>query len=221
MVAALGMGMGNRSMSRSSLPGRLTVGLAVPLLALGVACGGGSKASVKPASQTKPADGAATTTTVAGGSSANGSSPSGAAPTGAAAPGKGGPAPAPAGSGGPGSGSQAPGAKPQMPMEVSLASACVRPGTPQTITIKATPQAGVAYNAIYADGNNSRDSGANFYGGNKGDKTNAQGVWSDTWVVSLKAVPGPVHIDVVGMSMQGNAGYTTSGFAVARPDGSC
>jgi hypothetical protein len=46
-------------------------------------------------------------------------------------------------------------------------------------------------------------------------------VWQDTWVVSVKAVPGPVHVDVVGMSMQGEAGYTTAGFAVARPDGNC
>jgi hypothetical protein len=213
-------------MLRSRPIGLMTLALSVPLLALGAACGGGSsRASVAPASKTKPADGAATTTT-APGAGANGSSASGAgghttttARGGAAQQAGPGSASGAGSAGSPGAGQSPPSG--QLTIQVSLASPCVKPGTPQTITITTKPNTGVAYNAIYADGNNARDNRTDFYGGNKGDRTNAQGTWADTWTVSPKAAAGPVHVDVVGMTFQGESGYTTAGFAVARPDGSC
>src|SRR5207245_292376 len=63
---------------------------------------------------------------------------------------------------GPGSSATAsPGA---VPLQVSLASGCVRAGTPQTITITSDPSTGVAYQTQYSDGKvgSSRDG----YGGN-------------------------------------------------------
>ena len=140
-------------------------------------------------------------------------------PAAAPSPQQGGGAAAPAGSGG--------GATPpttsagNLPLQASFSSPCVRAGTPQTITVKTIAKAGIAYNSVYADGNNSRDNKTDYYGGNKGGQADDTGVYRDTWTLSPRAARGPVHVDVVGIAPQGQSGYAVAGFTVAGPDGKC
>jgi hypothetical protein len=193
------------------------------MLALGTAaCGGTTHAHVARAASSHAADPTTTTAAEAGNGAASGSSPSPAvapnrqtgSPAAAPSPQQGGGAAAP--SGGATSTTVA-----TLPLQAAFAATCVRPGTAQTITVTSKPNAGIAYNSVYADGNNARDNRTDYYGGNKGGRTDAQGIWRDTWTVSPKAPPGPVHVDVVGIAAGAGAGSITTGFAVARLDGTC
>jgi len=190
------------------------------VLALGSACGGTGRATLTPASA-HVADASTTTMAGANGSAASPSPSTSVTSKGAGTGSPASPGPQTASNAAPSQAGGSPTPKGGLPIQVSLAAACVRPGTPQTITITTQPNAGVAYNSVYADGNNSRDNKDNYYGGNKGGKTDATGKWSDSWTLSAKAAPGPVHVDVVGLASSGQSGYTTAGFAVAGPDGRC
>jgi len=105
-----------------------------------------------------------------------------------------------------------------VPIQVTLGSACVRPGGTQTITIVTEPKSGVVYDAVYSDGKSGASPG--FYGGNQGGHTDDHGVWKDTWVVGAAAPPGPVRVDVLAVTPKGK-GYTDPWFAVAGPTGKC
>lgn len=107
-----------------------------------------------------------------------------------------------------------------VPITVTLASPCVRPGASQTITITTAPGSGVAYDSVYADGKSGVDKDHGFYGGNKGGQTDKQGTWTDTWVIAPTAPPGPVRVDVVAATPQGS-GTTYATFAMADASGRC
>ena len=92
---------------------------------------------------------------------------------------------------------------------------CVRPGGKVTITIATEPDASVAYNAFYSDGQSgaAEPFGAN-YGGNAGGLTGAEGRYQDTWTVAANAPSGPGHVEIVAAA-NGGFGKTTIPFAVA------
>jgi hypothetical protein len=94
----------------------------------------------------------------------------------------------------------------------------VRPGQTQRISITAQPKSGVVYDAVYSDGRYGGTDG--YYGGNDGGRTDARGHWSGHWVVAHSAPIGPVRVDVVAATPQGN-GYTTVWFHVADSSGRC
>jgi hypothetical protein len=96
---------------------------------------------------------------------------------------------------------------------------CIRPGERQTITITTLSKISVAYHATYSDGKNAFDPG--YYGGNNGGVTDAQGRWTDSWVVAAGAPPGRVKVDVVAQGNGGTRGYTVVFFDVAGSSGKC
>jgi hypothetical protein len=98
-------------------------------------------------------------------------------------------------------------------------SACIRPGERQTITITTLSKTSVAYHATYSDGKNAFDPG--YYGGNNGGVTDANGRWTDSWVVGAGAPPGRVKVDVVAQGNGGTRGYTLVFFDVADSVGKC
>jgi hypothetical protein len=107
---------------------------------------------------------------------------------------------------------------PQPPITVRFSSSCARAGTPQTITIRTTPKAGVVYHAVYADGNNAMSKP--YYGGNKGGNADDHGTWSDTWTIGAGAPAGPVTVHVGAITSTAKR-FTSATFSVADATGKC
>lgn len=105
------------------------------------------------------------------------------------------------------------------PVDARFASACVKPGDAQTITVRTTPGSAVVYHAVYSDGKHAGD--PDYYGGNHGGAANDSGVWSDTWVVGAGAPPGTVLVDVIAGRPQEEAGSVQGSFEVADAQGQC
>lgn len=174
-------------------------------------CGAGRAASPAVAGAAPRSSASSSSVPASGEPAAPGATPS----TSAADPG----APAAAGSddpAAPGS-SDLPAQGQTLPVDAVLASACVMPGTTQTITITTRPNSAVGYHAIYSDGKTGFDPG--YYGGNKSGITDGTGQWRDTWVVAANAPPGTVSVDVVGLSSDGASGSTRLTFAVGGVGG--
>ena len=106
-----------------------------------------------------------------------------------------------------------------LPMKVTLAKQCVKPGGSQTITIDMEGRGMVGYQATYSDGRHSMDK--DYYGGNNGASTNEDGVWKDTWVIAPTAPAGPVVVDVVGLRSDQLRGQTKVTFEMADKSGRC
>lgn len=104
-------------------------------------------------------------------------------------------------------------------VEAQLASACVKPGGKQTITVRTVPEAAVSYGSTYSNGTTAFDK--TFPGGNNSGRTDPGGVWTDSWVVGLGAPAGPVRVDVAALSYDQETGFTTASFAVAGTTGKC
>jgi hypothetical protein len=78
------------------------------------------------------------------------------------------------------------------PLDARLASACVRPGGTQRLTVDTLPSAFIAFDNLYAD---QRDGQA--YGGADGRaRSDGQGHYEATWVVSPSAPLGDVRVDL-------------------------
>jgi hypothetical protein len=105
------------------------------------------------------------------------------------------------------------------PVDVQLSNACLVAGTAQTITIDMNYQGAVAYMAVYSDGKNPYD--PDYYGGNKGSKTDPQGVWQDTWVVGATAPAGRVDVTVVAIDGQNKQSQAKAAFTIADLNGNC
>jgi len=106
-------------------------------------------------------------------------------------------------------------------IDVSFSQPCIKPGSPQTITVKVATREDVtvAYNTAYSDGNNYRS--PNYYGGNKGGLVkDGSGTYKDTWVLSPQAAPGPAQVVVFALE-KGNGGDTQASFVVADKNGHC
>lgn len=166
--------------------------VAVAAAALLAACGG----SDKPAPKASAASSAPAVNIVIDGTPTAG--PSGAAGTGGSgttAPGSSpGTTSAPGGGDVPGSSpadgtsatpSTAP-SKTHIELDATLSKTCVRPGDSQTLTIKARPRMRVLVNTGYADGKEGSVHGGRFTDGS----TDANGVYTVTWLVSPAAPPG-------------------------------
>jgi hypothetical protein len=104
-------------------------------------------------------------------------------------------------------------------IKATLASACVKPGGKQSITIDIGRPGAVAYNSFYADGKSGGME--NFYGGNNGSSVDEKGTWTDTWVVGPTAPAGPVRVDVVAIDKTYLRGHKVLEFAVAQVSGRC
>jgi hypothetical protein len=104
-------------------------------------------------------------------------------------------------------------------IKATLASACVKPGGEQSITIDIGRAGGVAYNSFYSDGKSGGME--NFYGGNNGSSVDDKGTWQDTWVVGPTAPAGPVRVDVVAIDKTYLRGHEVLEFEVAKPSGRC
>jgi len=106
-------------------------------------------------------------------------------------------------------------------MDAVVSPACVTPGGLVTITITTKPKAGIAYQAMYADGKGGSQApfGAG-YGGNDKGFTNDDGKYTSAWTVSPNAPSGTGRIDVIG-GWHGQWGYRGPAFAVAGPSGPC
>jgi hypothetical protein len=190
---------------------RVAALLVVVAVVLG-ACGGGGSSAAPTSSASTPPQSAAPTSTVAPVASdgtSDGTASASVQPTN--------------GAGGTGDTSSSQGAPPAqgkaMSVTAALQKACVAPGDTQTITITTRPESAVGYHAVYSDGKNGFD--PDYYGGNKSGVTNGSGTYQDTWVVGVKAPPGTVNVDVVGVNGDGASGQTKVAFAVANSGGGC
>jgi hypothetical protein len=101
-----------------------------------------------------------------------------------------------------------------VPTEATVSPSCVRPGGRVTLTVVSEPAAGVAYQAVYADGAGGAASpwGAG-YGGNDKGHTDGRGRYVASWVVATNAPPGHAHVDVV-IGAHGKFGYDDPVFEV-------
>lgn len=100
-------------------------------------------------------------------------------------------------------------------VSASVSPECVARGAKITLTVSVPPQASVAYNAFYADG----EAGGpppygKGYGGNNGGIATEDGTYTDSWTVAPNAPSGPGRIDVVAGTAEG-FGKTSVAFAVA------
>jgi len=173
------------------------------------ACGGGGAAASSAA-----AGKSTTTTTVAAGAGPSATTPVGTATTIA---GSGTTIPGGASSGGGGAAGVTTTTSP-VTVTATLASACVRPGKSQTITIHTNPESGVVYHATYSDGKDATKPG--YYGGNKGGRTDASGNWTDTWVIAPTAPAGRVRVDIAAATRVGTATNVVY-FAMSDAAGHC
>jgi hypothetical protein len=108
---------------------------------------------------------------------------------------------------------------PPLQLEASVLSACVRPGTTQTITIKTLPNSAVGYDSVYPDGKSGLSQ--DYYGGNNGGQANATGTWTDTWKIAPNAPAGLVSVDVAGANANGSVGKTAISFKLSDVTGKC
>ena len=181
------------------------------------ACGGAAGDSAK-----RQADGAAPGPDAGGDGSGGPSSPSG-APGGDAAAGA---TPGPGGAGDPGAAGSpsttvAPGDDPKpatIPLAVEFVTACVRPGTTQTIVLRSEPNTDVGYDATYSDGKTGWAS--DHHGGSNKGLTGPTGEFRDTFLVKLSAPPGVVKVGAIAGNGRGYA-HTSAEFTVADATGTC
>lgn len=80
----------------------------------------------------------------------------------------------------------------------SLDRTCVVAGGSVTLSVRTgQPYAGLIYLAYYAkDKTGAAPPWGDGYGGNSGGPSNAEGVYSDTWVVRADTPPGPARVEV-------------------------
>ena len=202
-----------------SLTRRVSIGVLVLALGASVAACGGGGAKPKNAAASKDAGSTTTSTTVVGGSpggSNGGSSGSGGSTPNTTTKG-----------GSPNSGGAQTATTATVPnigtlkLDVSFSQPCIKPGTPQTITVKVDTKekVAVAYNTEYSDGNNWKS--PNYYGGNKGGVVDdGSGTYKDTWVLSPQAAAGPAQVAVFA-TMKDNGGSASAQFKVADKNGHC
>lgn len=165
---------------------------------------------------TAAGDGTTTTSTGPGGSSGT-TVPGGTATTvTTAGGGAGGPAPT-TGAGGPGTTTA--GGQQTIPVDATLAVACLRPGSVQTLTVSTRPNAALGYDTQYPDGKTGmhRDS----YGGNGAGKADESGKYTGTWPVASNAPPGTA---IVRLTVAGE-GYAPTvkelPYKIANASGQC
>jgi hypothetical protein len=98
---------------------------------------------------------------------------------------------------------------------------CVKPGDMIELLVKSPPEAGVAYQAVYSDGQSGSEPpfGAG-YGGNDGGPASKKGRYESSWIVGPTAPPGRARVDVF-VGFEGKWGYASSHFAIADADGNC
>ncbi|HEX9969763.1 MAG TPA: hypothetical protein VGB03_06460 [Acidimicrobiales bacterium] len=104
-------------------------------------------------------------------------------------------------------------------MTVKLATACVRPGTPQTITVETVPGVPVGYTAQYADGKTAMDQG--YYGGNHAGPSDEEGRYVSRWQVAPTAPSGPVKVTVLVSHPSYKPTRREATFAVSNAAGKC
>jgi len=106
-----------------------------------------------------------------------------------------------------------------LPLTAEVAEKCVRPGSVQSITIRAPKGSGVGYQMVYSDGLQALMEG--HYGGNSAGYTDEDGTFADTFTVAATAPPGPASANVLGSHMDYGFGEYHAHFAVADALGNC
>lgn len=102
-----------------------------------------------------------------------------------------------------------------------LSPVCVTPGTVMRLTLRTTPEAAIAYNAVYSDGHGGGvPPFGRGYGGNDKGFASSSGRYSTEWLVARNAPHGPARVDVV-VAHRGRWGYAALRFHVAAPSGDC
>lgn len=111
--------------------------------------------------------------------------------------------------------------KNEVPIDSVVEPSCVARGQKITLKVQTKPKAGIAYQAMYADGNaGTAPPFGKGYGGNDKGYSSDGGAFESSWVLSADAPPGPARVDVfVGYS--GKWGYDHPHFAVSDSDGNC
>lgn len=110
---------------------------------------------------------------------------------------------------------------PTISVKVVLTPACVRVGGQVQIDVSTLPDSQVGYQAYYADGNSGADAPfGKGYGGNAGDRVDANGHYRATWIVKPNAPVGAGRVQVLAAN---KAGYsnTFTPFRVVAAEGSC
>lgn len=106
-----------------------------------------------------------------------------------------------------------------LPMEVTLSSTCVRPGTPLTVTVKTSPKAQLGYDTTWADGKTGWD--APNRGGTAKGAADEAGTWKNTATIGADAPKGTAKVDVIGADALGHMGRRTVEYQVSDALGKC
>lgn len=207
----------NKPEGKTMRNGGKTIRVAAVIVAIGaltMASGCGSSSKGKDALASKQSGSDATSSTVPG---AGGGTGSQAGKGSTATTAKGGSTPTTAGSTAGGSTTKT--TYPPVPMKVTLAADCVRPGGVQTITIETIPDEAVGYGSIYSDGKGGMD--APEYGGNNAGKSDPTGKYVSTWTVGVKAPPGPVKVTAFAAGGHYQVGKQEVTYKIANAVGKC
>jgi len=106
-----------------------------------------------------------------------------------------------------------------LPLDVSLGSPCVPAGSEQSIMFTSVEGAGIAFNSHYADGKDGTYK--DFYGGNLGGKTEADGTWKATWKIAENAPSGPVRVTYKAAQLGYTVAESEISFRVVPPGTAC
>lgn len=109
---------------------------------------------------------------------------------------------------------------PSVRADAVLTPVCIERGGRMTLELHTEPEAGVAYQAVYADGRGgAQEPYGGGYGGNDKGMAEPDGSFSSAWLVSPSAPVGRARVDVI-IGYDGRWGYAGPEFRVA-PAGGC
>lgn len=88
----------------------------------------------------------------------------------------------------------------------TVSKKCANPGSTQTLTVKTLPDAIVAYNTVYSDGDS--------HGDNAGGVANSDGTYTDSYTVDLQAPKGQATITATSQHNQKGVSFAQTTFTV-------